>query len=114
MAFDAWSIVGVDPDVNGSLIVLSGPKAGVVETPLFFIDCPMKPTQVNGNTRNRHYPDAMSIHARALQLPRGTAAYLEQGGTHPEFGAQRSYKQGEGVGYWHGVLRRRGSRRPLG
>ena len=104
MAFDAWSIVGVDPDVNGALIVLSGPTAGDVETPLFFIDCPTKPTQVNRKTRNRHDPNAMSIHTRALQLPRGTAAYLEQGGTRPEFGAQRSYKQGEGVGYWHGVL----------
>ena len=104
MAFDAWSIVGVDPDVNGALIVLSGPTAGDVETQLFFIDCPTKPTQVNRKTRNRHDPNAMSIHTRTLQLPCGTAAYLEQGGTRPSFGAQRSYKQGEGVGYWHGVL----------
>ena len=80
------------------------PTVGDVETPLLFIDCQTKPTQVNGRTRKRHEPDAMSIQTRALQLPRGTAAYLEQGGTRPEFGAQRSYKDGEGVGYWHGVL----------
>jgi hypothetical protein len=104
MAFDAWSIVGVDPDVNGALFVLTGPAAGVVETPLFLIDCPMNPTLVGGKTRTRHDPDHMSVHARALQFPRGTAAYLLQVGTRPEFAEQRSYKQGEGVGYWHGVL----------
>ena len=102
--FDAWSLVGVDPDVNGALIVLSGPTAGVVELPLFSFDCPTKPTQVNRRTRNRHDIDEMSSSARALQLPRGTVAYLEQGGARPDFAAQRSYKQGEGVGYWHGVL----------
>ncbi len=100
----AWSIVGVDPDVNGALIALSGPTVGVVELPLFYIDCPTKPTQVNGRTRNRHDPDDMSVRARSLQLPRGTVAYLEQGGTRPDFAAQRSFTQGEGVGYWHGVL----------
>ena len=46
----------------------------------------------------------MSVRARGLQLPRGTVAYLEQGGTRPDFAAQRSFTQGEGVGYWHGVL----------
>jgi len=36
------NIVGVDPDVNGALIVLPGPAPGIVETPRSFMDCPVK------------------------------------------------------------------------
>ena len=73
-------------------------------------DCPTYKAEVNGRARKRLCVEDMVELVASLNIPRGTVAFLEEGGVEYGFSAQTAFVQGYNFGLWKGVLAAAGLR----
>ena len=73
-------------------------------------DCPTYKAEVNGRIRKRLCVEDMVELVASLNIPRGTVAFLEEGGVEYGFSAQTAFVQGYNFGLWKGVLAAAGLR----
>ena len=104
-----WTLLGCDSDAGGALAVVRGPSLGNVAS-VDVHDCPTYKAEVNGRIRKRLCVEDMVELVASLNIPRGTVAFLEEGGVEYGFSAQTAFVQGYNFGLWKGVLAAAGLR----
>ena len=104
-----WTLLGCDSDAGGALAVVRGPSIGDVAS-VDVHDCPTYKAEVNGRIRKRLCVEDMVELVASLNIPRGTVAFLEEGGVEYGFSAQTAFVQGYNFGLWKGVLAAAGLR----
>ena len=104
-----WTLLGCDSDAGGALAVVRGPSLGDVAS-VDVHDCPTYKAEVNGRARKRLCVEDMVELVASLNIPRGTVAFLEEGGVEYGFSAQTAFVQGYNFGLWKGVLAAAGLR----
>lgn len=104
-----WTLLGCDSDAGGALAVVRGPSIGDVAS-VDVHDCPTYKAEVNGRARKRLCVEDMVELVASLDIPRGTVAFVEEGGVEYGFSAQTAFVQGYNFGLWKGVLAAAGLR----
>lgn len=104
-----WTLLGCDSDAGGALAVVRGPSIGDVAS-VDVHDCPTYKVEVNGRARKRLCVEDMVELVASLDIPRGTVAFVEEGGVEYGFSAQTAFVQGYNFGLWKGVLAAAGLR----
>ncbi len=104
-----WTLLGCDSGAGGALAVVRGPSLGHVAS-VDVHDCPTYKAEVNGRARKRLCVEDMVELVASLDIPRGTVAFVEEGGVEYGFSAQTAFVQGYNFGLWKGVLAAAGLR----